>query len=100
MSSWLKWRTKWAWGFGEWRYIHISSIYDDDIGECLMEICRANNECVHSDKFRGVEWEEIIHPPLEWVREEIENTSSRLKGIKNWLDILSGVLSDIKVGPP
>lgn len=68
---WYRWREKWAWGFGDWRFAEYGNestevLVADTIGE------DNSREHDHSDKYRGVEVEEILAPPPEYLRNLIK----------------------------
>jgi len=85
--KWIRWRTKWAWGCGDWEYDFVCEkdlADENEMGSVLNE--KADSDW--SDKYRGVEWFEIDKPPKEWVVEEANKARNVIKWKTEWLEYL------------
>lgn len=71
----FRYREKWAHGPGEWEYADSSEAMMEDRADELMMVTYAL-----SDHYRGLEWEQIESPPVEWLTSE----SRRLREIARW----------------
>jgi len=72
---WLKYRTKWSSGIGEWDFIYFSSDSRTRITKKELEesiIPSITNKYNYSEHFRGIDWIKIKHPPKEFFKKFIE----------------------------
>ena len=79
----VKYRTCWAWGYGDWEYLWFHVRKGDKIREVAKErlgpIADNHN---WSDKWRGIEWRLLRKVPVEYVKKEIGRYRSRQRDIK------------------
>lgn len=80
--KWLKYNHKWAWGDSkDFDYIRYNGKDDDEsICEFIQdfELCKEHN---WSDKYRGIDYELVDKPPVEWIKKEINDITRRIDGL-------------------
>lgn len=69
---WFRWREKWAWGYGEWKFVELVAATEKD----AFEVLREDHANGWSDKWRGIEVEEILLPPREHLEAAIAGDRS------------------------
>lgn len=85
---WVKYRHRFAYGTDKkWQYIEVPDFewmrecgYGDKgqtdekiLGEWLMEEERVGDQYDYSDKYRGIEYEQIDHPPVDEIMRRLKN---------------------------
>jgi len=95
MWIFYRWRRIWAWGNDDWEYEDMI-LSDQSEWEIFAEeeAQEKAEEYNWSDKFRGVEMEQVERPPEKWLRRQVER-SERLVGYyteraSRFRDILTG----------
>jgi hypothetical protein len=73
-TIWIKYRTCWAWGYGQWYYHFVDYIENtrknsSDMKAMIEELAHNDNG---SDKYRGIEWLKVKHPPKEYMLEQLK----------------------------
>ena len=74
-----KYREVWAYGYEPWRYVEMSPIVSP-----AEYFKRLAEEGLHSDKFRGIEHEEVAlaDVPISWIQERIDSVVRDLERLE------------------
>lgn len=83
MILWIKHRSSWAWGHGDWEWEtfekQTDALSNDDRQKIADELeYRYNHDHGWSDKFRGFEWF-IEEPPPEVVQAKIKRLQNQIE---------------------
>jgi len=93
----IKYRTKWAWGNGQWEWVlYLGGMTREDAESNAQCICEdANQEDHHrSDKYRGVEYEILTEYPRERLVDRKAGMLVQIEDLKNEVKLLETILGE------
>lgn len=73
----LQFRHMFAHGYGEFQImmLHDNDMSDEDIKDTVSSLADEYN---YSDKYRGIDYAVLNHPPKKWLMREIRRTADRI----------------------
>ena len=96
MSIWIKYRTSWSHGYGDWYYHHIDYLEDNDkegLEAAIEELAHNDNS---SDHYRGIQWLKVKAPSKEFLEKAIWLAEMSLKSHQEKLLFLKDTLKKVK----
>ncbi len=86
--KWFKFREIWAEGPSEWEFIFSCE-------ELMTELSfEKEREWDWTDKFRGIEWKEIIRPPISFLRKRVQALDEKITSLELEKSELQKMLDD------
>jgi hypothetical protein len=92
---WLRYKHKWASGIDRkwlWKYLG-ENVKDSLVQEFLGQI---NDEHSWSDKYRGIDYDIVKHPPSDILQDKIKSCEKSLQAYTKHLEYLNNLLVDVK----
>lgn len=90
----LKYRYKFAYGYDKFQYMVVAddiTIDSDYLKEIISEL---HGEYDYSDRYRGIDYDIIDNPPIEWLEREIETYSKKIIHYNNLITIYKKLIQE------
>lgn len=73
--KWFRWRENYSSSKGKWDYCLSVETLLEELG------AEKRNENSWNEHYRGVEFEEIDKPPVEWLHGQVKELDERIQGL-------------------
>lgn len=92
---WLKYRHKWASGFGDWEWRHIGTSDPEAVREAHSNLA---SKWQYEDRYHGIESELVESPPDDVLEREAEDARSKAEHWSRWARQLGLELAKRRAG--
>lgn len=94
MNRWFKITHKWACGNVNIEYylVNDENIKDGEIEEWWLD--EVSNKYSYSDKYRGIDYEQIPVPPRKWLVSKINNKKREIEFLSKDIDLYQSYLNE------
>lgn len=86
MNTWIRWCKRYADGNANWEYFYYTD--KEEFITDYIESQYIDGYDQMSDKYRGVKFEIIGAPPMEFLTNTKENTLRQIAGLQKYLEFL------------
>lgn len=97
--KWARFRASKAWGHPDWTYVEVDLDDYDTLDQALNDALEDFHER-RGDEIRGSQGEWIDHPPIEWMRQEMDRCFTRASDLLDKRDRLSVLVAKVEKGQP